>query len=104
MNMNTCKLAIVLSLALLSGVVLAVEKSEGISLSQRPAPLLLATGDRPEDALPGGSYVKSCNSCKVQSGHWLTCICDGNKTSIDIDKCPSETFSNDHGNLHCGEI
>lgn len=67
-------------------------------------PPISIASDRPEDALPGGSYVNSCHGCKVQNGHWLTCICDGNKTSIDIDKCPSEIFSNDHGNLHCGEI
>lgn len=58
--------------------------------------------DCPPQFSPPGSYKESCHSCTVESGHYMTCLCDNKKTSIDLAACPAGEFCNNHGNLQCG--
>lgn len=58
--------------------------------------------DCPPNFSPPGSYKNSCRSCTVTNGHYMTCRCDHNDTSIDLATCPAGEFCNNHGNLQCG--
>lgn len=54
-------------------------------------------------SLPGGTYNQSCRSC-VMNGSILSCRCDSNDTSIDVNRCGSagrNLICNNHGNLSC---
>lgn len=67
---------------------------------------------RPKDALPPGTYIRSCNNCKISKCEWLICSCGvGNcdwlgceyrETSIHIPSCPEGSFWNEYGTLRCG--
>lgn len=53
--------------------------------------------------LPGGTYHESCRSC-VMNGSVLSCRCDGNDTSIDVNRCGNvgrNLICNNRGNLSC---
>lgn len=77
--------------------------------------------DRPVDALPEGTYKKSCGTCKISGGRYLVCdYCkDGrnkvsgplgpilgggweNGVSLDLRNCPNGPVWNDKGQLRCG--
>lgn len=76
--------------------------------------------DRPADALPEGSYKRSCSECKVANGKYLVCrSCKNGRplpldpiirgggwetgVSLDLKACPNGPVWNDHGQLRCGD-
>ena len=72
-----------------------------------PASTELKICNRPANALPSGSYHKSCNSCEVkgQGGAdcHLSCICDGKQISANLSECAEDNYCNNHAHLQCGE-
>lgn len=53
--------------------------------------------------LPGGTYHETCHGC-VMNGSVLSCRCDGNDTSLNVDTCGAagrNLICNENGNLRC---
>lgn len=78
--------------------------------------------DIPADALPSGSYKKSCGECKISGGRYLVCrYCKNGQNkvsgplgpilggewesgvSLDLRACPSGPVWNENGQLRCGD-
>jgi len=108
--MTSLERVLAIALTLVAQLASAVPVEQVIEA--RPAPLSkevvewlgpVAQNCRPKDAVPNGSYKNSCHSCEIQGCQWLVCICDGKRTSLDMNNCPSNIACNNHGNLQCGE-
>ena len=85
-------------------------------------PLFAFAQNRPSDALPPGTYKKSCGECKISGGQYLVCkYCKDGKNkvsgplgptlgggweegvSLDLNSCkPNEKVWNHNGQLECG--